>query len=66
MQTPGYKFSYRNKNERWGAGVRLYIIDSIKCKVHHDMNKIHETMEYIWIECKGGNCNKKHLVGVLY
>ena len=58
MQIPGYKFSYRNRNERLGARVGLYIIDSIECKVHHDLNKTHETMEYMWIQCKWDNCNK--------
>ena len=52
MQIPGYKFSYRIRNERLGARVGLYIIDSIECKVHHDLNKNHETTEYMWIQCK--------------
>ena len=30
LQIPGYKFSYRNRKERQGKGVQLYIQDSIE------------------------------------
>ena len=38
VQIPGYKFSYRNRNERRGGGIGLYIKDSIEYKVRHDLN----------------------------
>ena len=38
VQIPGYKFSYKNRNERRGGGVGLYIKDSIEYKVRHDLN----------------------------
>ena len=66
VQIPGYKFSYKNRNERTGGGVGLYIKDSIEYKVHHDLNKIDESIEHLWIECKGSNCNKSSLVAALY
>ena len=66
VQIPGYKFSYKNRNERRGGGVGLYIKDSIEYKVRHDLNKIDESIEHLWIECKGNNCNKSYLVAALY
>ena len=66
VQIPGYKFSYKNRNERRGGGVGLYIKDSIEYKVRHDLNEIDESIEHLWIECKGNNCNKSYLVAALY
>ena len=43
LQIPGYKFSYKNLNERRKGGVGLYIKDSIECKVRHDLNKTDES-----------------------
>ena len=57
VQIPGYKFSYKNRNERKGRGVGLYIKDSIEYKVRHDFNTIDESIKHLWIECKGNNCN---------
>ena len=62
VEKPGYKFSCKNRNERRGGGVGLYIKDSIEYKVGHDLNKIDESIEHLWIECKGNNYNKSHLV----
>ena len=62
VQILGYKFRYRNQNERRGGGVGLYIKDSIEYKVRHDLNKIDESIEHLWIECKGNNCNKSYPV----
>ena len=64
VQIPGYKFSYWTRNKR--RGVCLYIKDSIGYKVRHDLNKIDESIEHLWIECKGNNCNKSYLVAALY
>ena len=66
VQIPGYKFSYKNRNERTGGGVGLYIKDSIEYKVRHDLNTIDERIEHLRIECKGNNCNKNYLVAALY
>ena len=40
--------------------------DSIECKVHHDLNKTDESIKYLWIECKGNNCNESYLVAALH
>ena len=55
VQIPGYKFSYRNRNEKRGEGVGLYIKDSIEYKVRHGLNKIDESIKHLWMECKGNN-----------
>ena len=62
----GYKFSYKNQHERRGRGVGWYIKDSIEYKVCHDLNKIDESIEHLWVQCKGNNCNKNYLVAALY
>ena len=58
--------SYKNRNERRGGDVVLYIKDSIEYKVGHDLNKTEKCMEHLWIKCKGKNCNKSYLVAALY
>ena len=63
---PCYKFRYKDGNERWGGGVGLYIKDSIEYKVRHDLNKIDESIKYLWIECKRIKCSKSYLVAALY
>ena len=55
--------SYKNRNERKGRGVGLYIKDSIEYKVRHDFNTIDESIKHL---CKGNNCNNTFLVAVLY
>ena len=66
VQIPGYKFSCKNQNDRIGGCVGLYIKDSIEYKVGHNLNKINESIEHLWIKCKGNNCNKSHLVAAFY
>ena len=58
--------SYKNRNERKGRGVGLYIKDSTECKVRHNLNTIDESIKHLWIECKGNNCNKSFVVAALY
>ena len=66
VRIPGYEFSYKNRNERRGGGVSLYIEDAIEYTLRHDLNEIDESIEHLWIECKGNNCNKSYLVAALY
>ena len=49
VRIPGYKFSYKNRNERRGGGVGLYIKDSIEYKVLHDLNKTDKSIKHLWI-----------------
>ena len=66
LQIPGYKFSYKSRNDRIGGGVGSYIKNSLEYKVHHDFNKIDEFIKLLSIECKGKKCNKSYLVAALY
>ena len=66
VQIPGYKFSYKNWNERRGGSVGLYIKDSNEYKVLHELSKIDESIEHLRIECKGNKCNKSYLVAALH
>ena len=45
VQIPGYKFSYKNRNERTGGGDDSYIKDSIEYQVCHDLSKIDESID---------------------
>ena len=36
----GYEFAYRNQDEKCGAGVRIYITDTIKFKVSNAVTKL--------------------------
>ena len=47
-------------------GVGLYIKYLIEYKVRQDLDKIDESINHLWIECKGNNCNKSYLVAGLY
>ena len=58
----GVSWYIKDSNERRGGGVGWSIKDSIEYKVRHDLNKIDESIEYLWIECKENNCNKSYLV----
>ena len=66
VQIPGYSFYYKNRDERLGGGVGIYIKDAIKYKGQQDLSKLDETIEHMWIECQGKNKNKNYLVGVFY
>ena len=66
VQIPGYSFYYKNRDERLGGGVGIYIKDAIKYKEQQDLSKLDETIEHMWIECQGKNKNKNYLVGVFY
>ena len=65
-QTPGNSICYKNRDERRGGGVGMYINDTIKYKERQDLSKIDETIEHMWIQCHRKNKNKKYLVGVFY
>ena len=66
VQIPGYSFYYKNRDERLGGGVGIYIKDAIKYKEQQDLSKLDETIEHMWTECQGKNKNKNYLAGVFY
>ena len=65
VQIPGYSFCYKNRDERRGGGVGMYIKATIKYKERHDLSKLDETIEHVWIACQRKN-KKNLLVRVFY
>ena len=63
---PGYEFAYRNRDEKRGAGVEIYIRDTIEFKVRSDISKLDDSIEHLWVEIQGKKKNSACLIGVLY
>ena len=56
VQILRYSFCYKNRDERRGGGVGMYIKATIKYKERHDLSKLDETIEHnMWIECQRKN-----------
>ena len=53
--TPGYKFSYRNRDEKKGGGVGVYIKDCITYKTRNDIISLDNSPEHLWVKVKGQN-----------
>ena len=66
VQMPGYELDYRNRNDKRGGGVEVYVKDHIKFKRRSDIEKIDETIEHMWLEIPGKNKYSTFLLGVLY
>ena len=54
-----------NKSEVFMTGI-VYIKDHLKYTVRHDLSKIDETLETLWVEIRGRNKNNSYLVGSIY
>jgi DNA-binding sugar fermentation-stimulating protein len=57
---------FKNRGERRGGGVAIYIREELKYKERSDLVNIEPSMEHIWIEIKGKNKNSTVLLGVFY
>ena len=67
VQIPGYQLECRNRENRRGDGVGVYIKESIKeYKVRKDINRLGVDIEHLWIEVKGKNRNHSYLLGTVY
>ena len=55
VSLPGYKFSYRNRDEKRGDGVGVYIKDCITYKIRNDIIRLDNSLEHLWIEVKSKN-----------
>ena len=53
VNLPGYKFSYRNRDEKRGGGVGVYIKDCITYKIRSDIISLDDSLEQLWVEIKG-------------
>ena len=63
---PGNQFSYRNRDEKRGGGVGVYIKDCITYKIRNDIISLDDSLEYLWVEVKGKNKKSPYLIGVVY
>ena len=63
---PGYEFAYRNRDEKRGGGVGIYIRDTIEFKVRNGISKLDESIEHLWVEIQGRKKSSACLTGVFY
>ena len=66
VRLPGYEFAYRNRDEKRGGGVGIYIRDTIEFKVRSDISKLDDSIEHLWVEIQGKKKNSACLIGVFY
>ena len=67
VQIPGYQLEYRNRENRRGGGVAVYISDKIKgYKVRKDIHRVIPDIEQLWLEVEGKNKNHSFLIGTVY
>ena len=57
VRLTGYEFVYRNRDEKGGGGVGIYIRDKIEFKVRNDISKLDESIEHVWVEIQGRKKN---------
>lgn len=66
VNIPGYQFEYKNRTDKRGGGVGMYIKDELIYKTRDDITKLDNSIEHVWIEVKGRNKNYSYLVGTFY
>ena len=66
VSLPGYKFSCRNRDEKRGGGLGVYIKDSITYKFRNDIISLDDSLEHLWVDVKGKNKKSPYLIGVVY
>ena len=63
---PCYEFAYRNRDEKSGGGIRIYIRDTTEFKVGSNISKLDDSIECLWVEIHGRKKNSACLIGVFY
>ena len=66
IQIPGNSFAFKNRGEKRGGGVAVYLGEELKCKERTDLMRLEPSVEHIWIEISGKNKNSNVLLGVFY
>ena len=66
VNLPGYKFSYRNRDEKRGGGVGVYIKDCIAYKIRNDIISLDDSLEHQWVDVNGKNKKSPYLIRVVY
>ena len=65
VDLPGYKFSYRNRDEKRGGVLGVYITDCITYKIRNDIISLDDSLEHLWVEVKGKNKKSPYLIGIV-
>ena len=66
VRIPGYTIHYRNRNDRRGGGVGIYINENIKSKLRNDLINFEPNLEHQWFELQGKNKHSHVLIGNFY
>ena len=66
VQIDGYKSEFKNRESKYGGGVGFDIKEHMSFNVRHDLEKIDESIEILWIEVQGRNKNTPVLISVVY
>ena len=66
FRIPGYSIEFRNRKDRRGGGVGIYLRDNIKSEVRSDIINLELDFEHIWIEIEGKNKHSHALIGNFY
>ena len=62
---PGYKFSYRNKDEKRDGGIGIYVKDCITYRIRNYIISL-DSLGHLWVEVKGKNKKSSYLTGIIY
>ena len=66
VQINGYNSVFRNRKDKRGGDVGVYIKESITYKVRHDLSKGHDNLETLFVEIGGRNKNTPSRICVAY
>ena len=66
IQINGYSSVWKKRESKTGGSFGFYIKEHMSFKVRHDVGKIDESIEILWIELRGRNKNTPFLTGVVY
>ena len=66
VKLEGYEVVFRNREDRRGGGVAIYVKSCYKFKLRKDIMNIEPTIEHVWIELSYKNKNSGILLGACY
>ena len=55
VQIDGYKAEFKNRESKSGGGIGFNIKEHMSFNVRHDVEKVDESIEILWIEVQGRN-----------
>ena len=66
VQIDGYKAEFKNGESKSGGGIGFNIKEHMSFNVRHDVEKVDESIEILWIEVQGRNKSTPVVIGVVY